>query len=165
PAVKTHAKTTLVVRREADGIRRYAHVSTGNYNSKTARIYTDIGLLTSSPSIGADLTDLFNALTGFSRQRLYRKLLVAPANMRFRFMEMINREAANAREGKPARIIAKMNALVDVETIEALYAASQATRGLSERQSAGLGSCCRRHLHPARSQGRARQSHASTPAR
>jgi len=126
PAVKTHAKTTLVVRREADGIKRYAHISTGNYNSKTARIYTDIGLLTSSPSIGADLTDLFNALTGFSRQRLYRKLVIAPANMRQRFIEMINREAANAREGKAARIIAKMNALVDVEAIEALYAASQA---------------------------------------
>jgi polyphosphate kinase len=126
PAVKTHAKATLIVRREADGIRRYAHLGTGNYNSKTARLYTDFGLFTSSPSIGADLTDLFNALTGFSRQRLYRKLLVAPANMRFRFIEMINREAANARDGKPARIIAKMNALVDVETIEALYAASQA---------------------------------------
>ena len=126
PAVKTHAKTTLVVRRESDGIKRYAHISTGNYNSKTARIYTDIGLLTSSPSIGADLTDLFNALTGFSRQRLYRKLVIAPANMRQRFIEMINREAANAREGKVARIIAKMNALVDVETIEALYVASQA---------------------------------------
>ncbi len=126
PAVKTHAKATLIVRREADGIRRYAHLGTGNYNSKTARLYTDIGLFTSSPSIGADLTDLFNALTGFSRQRLYRKLLVAPPNMRFRFLEMINREAANAREGKPARIIAKMNALVDVETIETLYAASQA---------------------------------------
>src|SRR5437868_710295 len=126
PAVKTHAKTTLVVRREADGIKRYAHISTGNYNSKTARICTDIGLLTSSPSIGADLTDLFNALTGFSRQRLYRKLLVAPANMRPRFLEMTDREAANARAGRPARIIAKMNAVVDVETIEALYAASQA---------------------------------------
>ena len=126
PAVKTHAKATLVVRREADGIKRYAHLSTGNYNSKTAKLYTDIGLFTSSPSIGADLTDLFNALTGFSRQRLYRKLLVAPANMRFRFIEMIEREAANARQGKSARIIGKMNALVDVETIEALYAASQA---------------------------------------
>jgi polyphosphate kinase len=126
PGLKTHAKTTLVVRREADGIKRYAHIGSGNYNSKTARIYTDIGLLTSSPSIGADLTDLFNALTGFSRQRLYRKLLVAPPNMRFRFLEMIEREAANAREGKPARIIAKMNALVDAEIIEALYAASQA---------------------------------------
>jgi polyphosphate kinase len=126
PGLKTHAKTTLVVRREADGIRRYAHIGSGNYNSKTARVYTDIGLLTSSPSIGADLTDLFNALTGFSRQRLYRKLLVAPPNMRFRFLEMIGREAANAREGKPARIIAKMNAVVDAEIIEALYAASQA---------------------------------------
>ncbi len=126
PGLKTHAKTTLVVRREADGIKRYAHIGSGNYNSKTARIYTDIGLLTSSPSIGADLTDLFNALTGFSRQRLYRKLLVAPPNMRFRFLEMIEREAANAREGKPARLIAKMNALVDAEIIEALYAASQA---------------------------------------
>jgi polyphosphate kinase len=126
PGLKTHAKTTLVVRREADGIKRYAHIGSGNYNSKTARIYTDIGLLTSSPSIGADLTDLFNALTGFSRQRLYRKLLVAPPNMRFRFLEMIEREAANAREGKPARIIAKMNAVVDAEIIEVLYAASQA---------------------------------------
>ncbi len=126
PGLKTHAKTTLVVRREADGIKRYAHIGTGNYNSKTARVYTDIGLLTSSPSIGADLTDLFNALTGFSRQSLYRKLLVAPANMRIRFLEMIQREAENAREGKPARIIAKMNALVDAEIIEALYAASQA---------------------------------------
>ncbi|GAC1418959.1 MAG: polyphosphate kinase 1 [Gemmatimonadaceae bacterium] len=126
PGLKTHAKTTLVVRREADGIKRYAHVGSGNYNSKTARVYTDIGLFTSSPSIGADLTDLFNALTGFSRQRLYRKLLIAPPNMRFRFLEMIERESVNAREGKPARIIAKMNALVDAETIEALYAASQA---------------------------------------
>ena len=125
PGLKTHTKTTLVVRKEPDGIRRYAHVGSGNYNSKTARVYTDIGLLTSSPSIGADLTDLFNALTGFSRQKLYRKLVVAPANMRLRFLEMIVREAHNARAGKPARIIAKMNALVDAEVIHALYAASQ----------------------------------------
>ena len=76
--LKTHAKMALVVRREADGIRRYVHIGTGNYNSKTARIYTDLGLLTCSPSIGADVSDLFNFLTGFSRQRLYRKLLVAP---------------------------------------------------------------------------------------
>jgi polyphosphate kinase len=124
--LKTHTKTTLVVRREADGIRRYAHVGSGNYNSKTARIYTDIGLLTCSPSICADLTDLFNALTGFSRQKLYRKLLVAPANMRLRFLEMIGRETELARVGKPARIIGKMNALVDAEVINALYAASQA---------------------------------------
>jgi polyphosphate kinase len=102
------------------------HVGTGNYNSKTARIYTDIGLLTSNPSIGADLTDLFNSLTGYSRQSLYRKLLVAPANMRDRFRELIERETAFAAAGQPARIIAKMNALVDPEIIELLYRASQA---------------------------------------
>ena len=126
PGLKTHTKTTLVVRREADGIRRYVHVGTGNYNSKTARLYTDVGLFTCSPSIGADMSDLFNALTGFSRQRLYRKLLVAPANMRQRFLALIEREAAFAAAGRPARIIAKMNALVDAETIQALYRASQA---------------------------------------
>jgi polyphosphate kinase len=127
PGLKTHTKTVLVVRREPDGsIRRYSHIGSGNYNSKTARIYTDVGLLTSSPNIGADLTDLFNALTGFSRQSTYRNLLVAPSNMRARFLEMIDREATHAREGKPAHIIAKMNALVDPEIIEHLYAASQA---------------------------------------
>jgi polyphosphate kinase len=126
PGLKTHAKTTLVVRREADGIRRYVHIGTGNYNSKTARLYTDIGLFTVSRSIGADITDLFNALTGFSRQRLYRKLLVAPANMRPRLLEMIRRECDFANAGKPARIIAKMNSLVDEQIIEALYHASQA---------------------------------------
>ncbi|MEO7822045.1 MAG: polyphosphate kinase 1 [Gemmatimonadaceae bacterium] len=126
PGLKTHTKTTLVVRKEADGIRRYAHIGSGNYNSKTARLYTDIGLLTCSPSLGADLTDLFNALTGFSRQKLYRKLIVAPANMRLRFLEMIAREADNAKAGKHGRIIAKMNAIVDAEVIHALYAASQA---------------------------------------
>ena len=124
PGLKTHAKTALVVRKEADGIRRYAHIGTGNYNSRTARIYTDVGLFTCSPSIGADLTDLFNSLTGYSRQRLYRKLLVAPANMRGRFLEMIERETAHAQAGRPARIIAKMNALVDVDVIDALYRAS-----------------------------------------
>jgi len=126
PGLKTHTKTTLVVRREPDGIRRYVHVGTGNYNSKTARLYTDVGLLTCSPSVGADMSDLFNALTGFSRQRLYRKLLVAPANMRQRFIELVEREAAHAAAGTTARIIAKMNALVDAEIIHALYRASQA---------------------------------------
>ena len=124
--LKTHAKTALVVRREPDGIRRYVHVGTGNYNTKTARLYTDIGLLTANRSIGADLSDLFNLLTGYSRQRLYRKLLVAPANMRLRFMELIGRETDNATAGKTARIIIKMNALVDVDMIDALYRASQA---------------------------------------
>lgn len=124
--LKTHAKTALVVRREPDGIRRYVHLGSGNYNSRTARVYTDLGFLTSSPSIGADVSDLFNFLTGFSRQLLYRKLLVAPGNLRERFITLIEREAAHARAGRPARIIAKMNALVDPEIIRALYRASRA---------------------------------------
>jgi len=126
PGLKTHSKVALVVRREADGIRRYVHIGTGNYNTKTARTYTDFGLFTASPSIGADVTDLFNSLTGFSRQRVYRKLLVAPANMRERFLELIANETAAARDGRGGRIIAKMNALVDSGIIEALYEASQA---------------------------------------
>ncbi len=126
PGLKTHAKVALVVRREADGIRRYVHIGTGNYNTKTARTYTDLGLFTASPSIGADLSDLFNSLTGFSRQRVYRKLLVAPGNMRDRFLELISNETNAARAGKSAQIIAKMNALVDPGLIAALYEASQA---------------------------------------
>ena len=126
PGLKTHTKTALVVRREPDGIRRYVHIGTGNYHSRTATLYTDIGLFTCSPSVGADVSDLFNALTGFSRQQLYRKLLVAPANMRRRFVELIDREALHAREGRGGRIIAKMNALVDPDAILALYRASAA---------------------------------------
>ncbi len=124
--LKTHGKVALVVRREADGIRRYVHLGTGNYNARTARLYTDIGLFTCSPSIGADVSDLFNSLTGYSRGRLYRKLLVAPADLRARVVELIEREAEHARDGRPARIIAKMNALVDADVIEALYRASDA---------------------------------------
>jgi polyphosphate kinase len=124
--LKTHTKLALVVRREPDGIRRYVHLGSGNYNSRTARLYTDIGLFTSNRSIAADVTDLFNSLTGYSRQRLYRKLLVAPANMRARLLDLIDREAQHARAGRPARIVAKMNALVDPEAIEALYSASRA---------------------------------------
>jgi polyphosphate kinase len=124
--LKTHAKTALVVRREADGIRRYVHIGSGNYNSKTARVYTDVGLITCSPSIGADVSDLFNSLTGYSRQRLYRKLLVAPVNLRDRFIDLIRREAEHARARRPARIIGKMNALVDADIIDELYKASQA---------------------------------------
>jgi polyphosphate kinase len=123
--LKTHAKMALIVRREADGIRRYVHLGTGNYNSKTARIYTDLGLLTCSPSIGADVSDLFNFLTGFSRQRLYRKLLVAPGSLRERCLELVEREAAHARAGREARIIAKMNSLVDPEMVRTLYRAAQ----------------------------------------
>jgi polyphosphate kinase len=125
--LKTHSKTALVVRRDPDGLlRRYVHVGTGNYNSKTARLYTDIGLLTVRSPIAADLSDLFNLLTGFSRQRSYRRLLVAPANMRARFLELIAREIAHARAGRPAYVVAKMNAIVDPELIGAVYEASRA---------------------------------------
>ena len=124
--LKTHAKIALVVRREADGIRRYVHVGTGNYNSRTARLYTDLGFFTTDPRIGADMTDLFNVLTGFSRQQTFRSLIVAPYGIRERFLELIAREAEHARAGRPARIVAKMNALADAEIIAALYRASRA---------------------------------------
>ena len=118
-----------MVRREADGIRRYVHIGTGNYNSRTARLYTDFGFLTCHPEIGADVSDVFNLLTGFSRQREYRQLLVAPASMKDRFLSLIHREADHARAGRPARIIAKMNALQSPEIINALYDASNDGRG------------------------------------
>jgi len=119
--LKTHAKVSLVVRREAGGIRRYAHVGTGNYNPVTATLYEDIGLLTTDPEIGADLTDLFNLLTGYSRQQHYRTVLVAPDFLRPRIRELIHEQA---RDG--GRIVLKMNALVDPDVIEALYEAAQA---------------------------------------
>ena len=119
--LKTHAKTALVVRREAGGIRRYCHVGTGNYNQQTARLYEDLGLLSCDPELGADLTDLFNYLTGYSRQRRFRKLLVAPTTLRPRLVELIHRETR--RRG---RIFMKLNHLVDPEVVEALYAASTA---------------------------------------
>jgi polyphosphate kinase len=126
PGLKTHAKSALVVRREADGIRRYVHLGTGNYNSRTARLYTDFGLLTCHPEIGADVSEVFNLLTGFSRQREYRRLLVAPATLKDRFLALIQREADHARAGRPARILAKMNALQSPDIINALYEASKA---------------------------------------
>ena len=124
--LKTHSKVLLVVRREAGAIRRYVHVGTGNYNPKTARLYTDFGLFSADPDLGADLTDLFNVLTGFGAPAAYRKLIVAPRGMRRRMLEMIQREVDHAREGRPARILGKMNALVDAELINALYEASRA---------------------------------------
>ena len=124
--LKTHSKTALVVRREGSGLRRYVHIGTGNYNPKTARLYVDLGLLTCRPEIGADVTDLFNVLTGLSRQRTFRRLLVAPHSLRSRFLQLVEREVAHARAGKPAHIILKLNAIVDEASIEALYAASQA---------------------------------------
>lgn len=124
--LKTHTKITLVVRQEKEHIRRYVHIGTGNYNPKTAKIYTDLGLLSCREELGADLSDLFNFLTGYSRQKSYRKLLVAPVSLRDRMVEMINREAENCRQGKTGRIVAKMNSLVDSQIIQTLYEASQA---------------------------------------
>ncbi|MCL4835308.1 MAG: polyphosphate kinase 1 [Caldilineaceae bacterium] len=124
--LKTHTKTTLVIREEENELRAYAHIGTGNYNPKTAGLYTDFGFLTCRPEIGADLMDLFNFLTGYSRQQHYRKLLVAPVTMRQRFLEMIETEIANALAGRPARIVAKMNALDDAPIVAKLYEASQA---------------------------------------
>lgn len=120
--LKTHAKTALVVRQEKDRIVRYVHVATGNYNEHTARLYEDVGVFTMDEDIGADVGDLFNRLTGYSRQKSYRKLIVAPAEFRDRMMELIRQEA----EFDDGHIVAKMNALVDAEIIEALYAASGA---------------------------------------
>jgi polyphosphate kinase len=124
--LKTHTKVILVVRREANQIRRYVHIGTGNYNAKTSRLYTDVGLFTVRPEIGADLTDLFNYLTGYSRQSAYRKLLVSPVNAREQFIGLIQQEMSNAQKGLTGRIVAKMNSLVDPATIAQLYEASQA---------------------------------------
>lgn len=124
--LKTHCKTCLVVRREGSMIRRYCHIGTGNYNPKTARLYEDIGLLTAAPDIGADLTDLFNSLTGYSRKQSYRNLLVAPYGVRRGIIERIEREIAATRDGAEGRIRMKANALVDEQVIDSLYRASQA---------------------------------------
>jgi len=124
--LKTHSKLALVVRREADSLRRYVHIGTGNYNPATARIYTDMGLFTSNEQIGADATDLFNHLTGFSRQTEYRRLLVAPVNLRERMIAIIEREITNHKEGRTARIVVKINSLTDTKIIRELYKASQA---------------------------------------
>ena len=124
--LKTHTKTTLVVREEENELRAYAHIGTGNYNPKTATLYSDFGFFTCRAEIGADLMDLFNFLTGYSRQQHYRKLLVAPVNMRQRFLELIETEIAVAMNGAPARIVAKMNALDDSPIVAKLYEASQA---------------------------------------
>jgi polyphosphate kinase len=139
--LKTHTKTALVVRQEGDRIRRYVHVGTGNYNPKTSKLYTDLGILSCRDSLGADLTDLFNFLTGYSRQTAYRKLLVAPLTLRKGMVTLVQREIDHARAGNPARIIAKMNSLVDPDMIRLLYEASQA--GV-EIQLIIRGICCLR---------------------
>jgi len=120
--LKIHTKTTLVVREEQDGMRRYCHIGTGNYNPKTARLYEDVGLLTCDPEVGADLTELFNFLTGYARDVEYKKLLIAPTDLRPRLLELI---AGEGRGERPGKIVMKMNSLVDAEMIDALYAASR----------------------------------------
>ncbi len=125
-SLKTHSKVLLVVRREKNKLVRYVHIATGNYNPTTAKLYTDIGLLTSDEAIGGDATSLFNVLTGYSQEDSYSKLVVAPHNLRRKFTEFIRRETENKKAGKPARIIAKMNSLTDESIVEELYAASNA---------------------------------------
>jgi polyphosphate kinase len=124
--LKTHAKACLVVRQEPEGIMRYAHLGTGNYNAMTARIYTDLSLFTCDPGLGADLTDLFNALTGYSDKRAYRKLLVAPESMRHELLKRIDREIVRHRQHGDGYLAFKMNSLIDSECIQALYRASRA---------------------------------------
>jgi polyphosphate kinase len=124
--LKTHCKTAMVVRQESGQLRRYCHIGTGNYHPKTARIYEDFGLLTADPEVGADLTDLFNVLTGYSRQTAYRRLLVAPHGVRSGIIDRIEREVEHARAGRPASISIKVNSIVDEEIADALYRASQA---------------------------------------
>jgi len=124
--LKTHCKQTLVVRRESGGLRRYAHLSTGNYNPVTARLYTDVAMLTADPDITADVSDLFNLLTGYARPPAWRSIVVAPQGMKDRVLEWIDGERKEAEAGRPTLILAKMNSLVDREVVKALYRASQA---------------------------------------
>src|SRR5215212_4155888 len=124
--LKTHSKVALVVRREPHGLQTYTHISTGNYNPTTSRVYTDLGILTADSAIGDDASDVFNFLTGFSIQKDYSRLLVAPLNLRKRMTNLIKRETAHALAGRPAHIAAKINRLTDLNIIEALYEASQA---------------------------------------
>jgi polyphosphate kinase len=124
--LKTHSKICLVVRQEGERIRRYVHLATGNYNHFTANLYEDIGMFTSDEDIGADATDVFNYITGYSTQSQYRKLLVAPVNLRQKLEALIEREIEHAKKGNPARLIFKVNAIVDPEMIQVLYRASQA---------------------------------------
>ncbi len=126
PGLKTHVKAILVARREGDQVREYVHIGTGNYNPTTARLYTDLGLFTADPKIGADVAEMFNFLTGYGRPAEYRKVLVSPTTMRDRILEEIGDTVSAQRAGESARIALKMNSLVDAQCIEALYAASQA---------------------------------------
>ena len=148
--LKTHAKTILVIRKEASGLRAYVHIGTGNYHVRTARLYADVGLLTCDPVIGRDAIHLFHYLTGHGRAPEYAALLVAPATMRPRFLELVHREIQNKRAGLPARIIAKINQLEDPEMIESLCEAAQAGVPID---LIIRGFCCLRPGVPGRSEG------------
>ena len=124
--LKTHCKLCMVVRQEGDRLRRYVHIGTGNYNSTTARLYEDFGLLTADKQLGSDVGDLFNSLTGYAREATYASMVVAPREMRSRLVDLIARETRHAEQGKPARILLKLNSLVDETIIDALYDASRA---------------------------------------
>jgi polyphosphate kinase len=126
PALKTHVKCILVVRREGDGVRHYAHIGTGNYNPKTARIYTDLGLFTCDEDLGSDIAEMFNYLTGYARPSGYRKALIAPLNLAEEMLAEIERTIESHSEDNPARIRLKMNSLLDSKAIQALYRASRA---------------------------------------
>ena len=123
--LKTHCKLCLVVRKESDGVTRYVHIGTGNYNAATSEVYTDFGLFTANPAIVADVSDVFNALTGYAQRQDYKELLVAPMGLRDGLLALIDRETAHARDGRPARITIKNNAITDPAIIQALYRASQ----------------------------------------
>src|SRR5437879_7558726 len=138
--LKTHCKVALVVRREEDGIRRHVHLSTGNYNPQTARVYTDLGLFTANPDMGEDTSALFNLLTGNAEGYRWKKLVVAPVGMREQIIGLIEREERNARQGRAARIIVKMNALVEPSVIDALYRASQG--GVAIELVSGASAAC-----------------------
>jgi polyphosphate kinase len=144
-AIKTHAKLCLVVRQEPDGMCRYVHVSTGNNNPGTAKVYTDIGLFTADPDLVADASDVFNYLTGYSNQKQFRRLLVAPVQLRARLTDLIEREADHARAGRPAALVIKVNAITDDQMIRVLYRASQA--GVSIDLIV-RGTCCLRPAVP-----------------
>jgi polyphosphate kinase len=124
--LKTHCKLCLVVRKESDGVRRYVHVGTGNYNHATSMVYTDFGLFTADPAVGDDVSDVFNYLTGYSRRKEYRQLLVAPLSLRSAYLALLDREIEHARAGRPAHVIVKNNAVTDPAVIRTLYRASQA---------------------------------------
>jgi len=124
--LKTHCKLCLVVRQEADGVRRYAHIGTGNYNRATSQVYTDLGLFTADPAVLDDVSEIFNYLTGYSQRTQFNQMLVAPINLRSRFVELLQRETAHAQAGRPAHVIIKNNAVTDPAIVRALYRAAQA---------------------------------------